>query len=103
MVTKAFVTPITFLAMAFPGPQTAQAAQVQVGKAALALPFDTMRARYACAVEHGLIERSMLASGKFERAVGAPEQLAVGCWRAASEVCNRLHTSLNPTGPASCC
>lgn len=75
---KACVAPITWLAMAVSLLQTAQANQVQVGKAALAMPFDAMRAQYASAVEHGLIERSMLASGRFERAVGTLERLALG-------------------------
>jgi hypothetical protein len=77
-VPKSFVTPLTFVAMAFAGLQTAQASRAQAGKVALALPFDTMRAQYARAVEHGLIGPSMLASGRFERAVGALEQFALG-------------------------
>ena len=75
MVKKTFVTPIAFFAMAVSGLQTAH---VQARKAALTLPFDTMRAQYASAVAHGLVERSLLASGKFERTVGALEQLALG-------------------------
>lgn len=78
MVKAALVTPIAFLAIAFSGLQIARAAQAQAGKAALALPFDTMRSQYASAVAHGLVERSMLASGRFERALGALERLALG-------------------------
>jgi hypothetical protein len=78
MVKKGVVTPIAFLATAFSGLRTAQVMQVQAGKAALTLPFDSIRAQYASAVAHGLVERSMLASGKFERALGALEQFALG-------------------------
>ena len=46
----------------------------------LGLPFDMARAQYARAVQVGLIERSMLASRDFSRAVGAWEQLTLGPW-----------------------
>jgi hypothetical protein len=51
---------------------------VQVGVGALRLPFDAARAQYAKGVQGGMIERSMLASRDFERALGAPEQLSLG-------------------------
>jgi hypothetical protein len=44
----------------------------------LTWPFDTARAQYGHAVQAGLIERSMLASRDFERALGALERLALG-------------------------
>lgn len=46
----------------------------------LGLPFDVARAQYACAVQWGLVERSMLASRNFTRALSAMEQLALGPW-----------------------
>jgi len=46
----------------------------------LGLPFDVARAQYARAVQVGLLERSMLASRDFSRAVGALEQLTLGPW-----------------------
>lgn len=44
------------------------------------LPFDVARAQYARAVEVGLLERSMLASRDFSRALSAYEQLTLGPW-----------------------
>jgi hypothetical protein len=44
----------------------------------LALPFDTMRAQYAAAVNAGVFERSLTASGRFERTLGRLEQLLLG-------------------------
>jgi len=46
----------------------------------LGLPFDVARAQYARAVQVGLIERSMLASRNFSRALSSLEQLALGPW-----------------------
>ncbi len=46
----------------------------------LGLPFDIARAQYARAVQLGLIERSMLASRDFSRALYAMECLALGPW-----------------------
>ena len=46
----------------------------------LGLPFDVARAQYACAVQLGLVERSMLASRNFTRALSAMERLALGPW-----------------------
>lgn len=51
---------------------------IQVGKIALSLPFDAVRAQYAGAVSAGFIERSMIASGRFERALGTIEHLMLG-------------------------
>jgi hypothetical protein len=45
---------------------------------ALYLPFDSIRAQYAGAVSAGIIERSLIASGTFERALGAIEQFVLG-------------------------
>lgn len=44
------------------------------------LPFDIARAQYARAVQVGLLERSMLASRDFSRALSAYEQLTLGPW-----------------------
>ena len=46
----------------------------------LGLPFDVARAQYARAVQLGLVERSMLASRNFTRALSALERLALGPW-----------------------
>lgn len=46
----------------------------------LGLPFDLARAQYARAVQAGLIERSMLASRDFARALTAIERLTLGPW-----------------------
>jgi hypothetical protein len=46
----------------------------------LGLPFDVARAQYARAVQLGLIERSMLASRDFSRALGSLEKLTLGPW-----------------------
>nr|WP_295772321.1 hypothetical protein [Rhodoferax sp.] len=46
----------------------------------LGLPFDVARAQYACAVQLGLVERSMLASRNFSRILSALERLALGPW-----------------------
>lgn len=62
------------------------AVAIQAGKAALSLPFDAVRAQYAGAVNAGFIQHSMIASGKFERALGSIEQLALGpLWLAESD------------------
>ena len=41
-------------------------------------PFDVARANYAQAVRAGLIERSLLASARFEHQLNAVEDLALG-------------------------
>ena len=46
--------------------------------AAMALPFDAARDHYARSVHAGLVPNSMLASCKFERALGVLEQLTLG-------------------------
>ncbi len=63
-------------------PPIAQDVWVATGIAmdVLGLPFDIARAQYARAVQLGLVERSMLASRDFARALGAVEQLALGPW-----------------------
>jgi hypothetical protein len=43
-------------------------------------PFDLARAQYAAGVRAGLIERSLLASGAFERGLDALERLTLGPW-----------------------
>ncbi|MHB1669451.1 hypothetical protein [Thiomonas sp.] len=49
-------------------------------KALLRAPFDAMREQYAHAVRAGLSERSLLASAKFERKLGALERATLGPW-----------------------
>lgn len=48
------------------------------GRAFLAMPFDAMRFQYAGAVMAGLARRSIVASGKLERALDALERLILG-------------------------
>ena len=50
----------------------------RVGSQAMALPFDIAREHYAKSVRAGLVERSMLASARFEQTVSAWERLALG-------------------------
>lgn len=42
--------------------------------------FDFLRTQYAAAVQAGVIERSLLASGAFERRLGVLERLTLGPW-----------------------
>ena len=44
------------------------------------LPFDAARAQYATAVQAGFIERSLLASRDFDRAVDSFELFTLGPW-----------------------
>ena len=44
----------------------------------LALPFDVAREQYAKSVRAGLVERSMIASARFERWLSALERLTLG-------------------------
>lgn len=44
----------------------------------LALPFDMAREQYAKSVRAGLLERSLLASAKFEQTLGAWERWSLG-------------------------
>ena len=46
----------------------------------LCLPFDLVRAQYACAVQAGFVERSMLAGSRFENDLGLLERLILGPW-----------------------
>jgi hypothetical protein len=48
------------------------------GQSLLSLPFDALRFQYASAVQAGLAQRSLLASGRFERAIDAIEVLILG-------------------------
>jgi hypothetical protein len=58
-------------------PSTAHA-PATAGQTFLAMPFDAMRFHYASAVAAGLAQRSMLASGQFERALDTLEKLILG-------------------------
>ena len=53
---------------------------VSAARSLLRTPFDAMREHYAAAVRAGLIERSLLASARFERKLGALEHAALGPW-----------------------
>ena len=46
----------------------------------LAWPFEMARAHYAVAVRAGLVERSLLASARFDQTLTAMEHLALGPW-----------------------
>ncbi len=48
------------------------------GLAILAAPFDAIRFQYACAVMAGAFQRSIVASGRLERALDALEKLMLG-------------------------
>jgi hypothetical protein len=48
------------------------------GQGLLAMPFDALRFQYACGVMAGLVQRSLLASGRWERAIDALERLTLG-------------------------
>jgi hypothetical protein len=56
----------------------ALAEMVRVGSDYLALPFDMAREQYAKSVRAGLVERSLIASARFERALSAMEYLTLG-------------------------
>jgi hypothetical protein len=62
----------------FGGVPSAMAALVRVGSDVLALPFDMAREQYARSVRAGLVERSLIASAKFEHLVSALEQFTLG-------------------------
>ena len=51
---------------------------IGVGQGFLAMPFDALRVQYASAVMAGLVQRSILASGRLERALDALEKLILG-------------------------
>jgi hypothetical protein len=55
-----------------------QASCWQASRAVARAPFDAMRAHYANAVRAGLIEKSMLASRDFQKAVAQLERIALG-------------------------
>ena len=57
------------------------AAFTRVASELLALPFDVAREHYAHAVRAGLIQRSMLASARFEHTLAALERATLG-WMA---------------------
>jgi hypothetical protein len=50
----------------------------RVGSSVLALPFDMAREQYAKSVRAGLVERSMIASARFEHVISALEQFTLG-------------------------
>ena len=51
---------------------------LHVGQGLLAMPFEALRFQYASAVTAGLVPRSILASGKLERALDVLEKLVLG-------------------------
>jgi hypothetical protein len=56
----------------------ALAEMARLGSDYLALPFDMAREQYAKSVRAGLVERSLIASARFERALSAMEYLTLG-------------------------
>lgn len=50
----------------------------RLGSVMLALPFDMAREQYAKSVRAGLIERSLLASARFEQSLTAMERCLLG-------------------------
>ena len=50
----------------------------RVGSDVMALPFDMARAQYAQSVRAGLVERSMIASARFEHVISALERFMLG-------------------------
>lgn len=61
-----------------PSAAAALQAGARVFSAALALPFDRVRAQYAQAARLGLVQRSLIQSAQFERGLSALEDLALG-------------------------
>lgn len=55
-----------------------QASQHQ--KVLFSLPFDMAREQYSKAVRAGLMEKSLIASARFERALSALEVCTLGPW-----------------------
>ena len=53
-------------------------APISVGQGLLAMPFDALRFQYADAFMAGLVRRSIVDSGKLERALDALEKLILG-------------------------
>lgn len=60
------------------GLPVAMAEMARVGSEVLSLPFDMAREQYAKSVRAGLVERSMIASARFERALSAVELFTLG-------------------------
>mgnify|MGYP006955963417 FL=1 len=48
------------------------------GRSFLAAPFDALRFQYACVVQAGLLQRSIVASGRLERALDTLEKSTLG-------------------------
>lgn len=61
------------------GMSTAMAEMARVSSEVLALPFDMAREQYAKSVRAGLVERSIIASARFEHAISALERFTLGC------------------------
>ncbi len=56
----------------------ALAEMARVGSDYMALPFDMAREQYAKSVRAGLVERSLIASARFEQVLSAMESLMLG-------------------------
>jgi hypothetical protein len=61
------------------GLPTALSAMTRVSSEWMALPFDMAREQYAKSVRAGLVERSIIASARFEHAISALERFTLGC------------------------
>jgi hypothetical protein len=53
-------------------------AMAQASRTLMGLPFDLLRVQYAAAARAGLVQRSMLASSRFDHALTALEHLSYG-------------------------
>jgi hypothetical protein len=60
------------------GVPVAMADMARLSSEVLALPFDMAREQYAKSVRAGLVERSMIASARFEHALSALELFSLG-------------------------
>ena len=60
------------------GLPNALAEMTRVSSEFLALPFDMAREQYAKSVRAGLVERSLIASARFEHAISALERYTLG-------------------------
>jgi hypothetical protein len=70
------MTPVIESAAAMPAVLNSM---TRLGSDMLALPFDVAREQYAKSVRAGLVERSLIASARFEHTISALERLTLGC------------------------
>ncbi len=68
----------TALAHPLAHPVLVTQAMTQASQTLMGLPFDLMRAQYAAAARAGLVQRSMLASSRFDQTLTTLERLSYG-------------------------